>query len=400
MLFSNHRLNILSENELAQVFVGDVLKVASLSQASDIHFEPYREFFRVRMRLDGILKNMGEYEMRFYPPIAARAKLLGGLDIAERRAPQDGALSYFVEHEIESHEVHFRISSIPTLYGEKIVFRRLSDREEVADLYQLGMDAKHLQQWERSMRRPSGITLVTGPTGSGKSTTLFATLKLLNQEMVNISTIEDPVEYKLEGVNQMQINSVKLSFASALRSMLRQDPDIIMVGEMRDKETADIAMRASLTGHKVFSTVHTNDTAGTLTRLIDMGVEPYLVASSLNTILAQRLVRKTCQHCTTLRPSTPEENLLLKLEDSHEIADPKGCQECNHTGYKGRTGVYEMLMMDEEVKRQVMESRSETEIKQYAIAHQGMKTVYEHTKEKVLNQTTTVEELRRVIGEL
>lgn len=401
MLFSNYKLASMSSDDVAIAFVNDVLKVASYSNASDIHFEPYKETFRVRMRLDGILKNMGDYEPRFHPAITARVKLLGSLDIAERRAPQDGSLrfQFTPQDSEESTEIHFRVSSIPTIYGEKIVLRRLSDKEDIAEIKRLGMDESTLEEWRQLTSRPFGIVLVSGPTGSGKSTTLFATLRILNSEEVNISTIEDPVEYKIEGINQMQINSVKLSFASALRSVLRQDPDVIMVGEIRDRETADIALRASLTGHKVFSTVHTNDTASSITRLLDMGVEPFLVASSLNGVLAQRLVRKICSHCQEFYDSTTEEQLFLHLEQPLTLSRGKGCQECNHTGYSGRTGIYELLPLNSEIRQMIVQRQSDMEIKQYAIHSLGMRSLFQSAREKIITHTTTTEELKRVMGE-
>lgn len=398
MLFSNFKLRELSQDRLAIEFIDDVLKVSCYSNASDIHLEPFHDKFVVRMRLDGLLKNMGEYDILFFPPIVTRAKLLSNLDIAERRKPQDGSLIFTIPG--SEDEVHFRTSVIPTIYGEKMVLRRLSDKQDISSFFNLGMPDSIYQQWKRLIHKPHGIILLSGPTGSGKTTTLFATLRLLNSENVNITTIEDPVEYKIEGINQTQINSVKISFADALRSVLRQDPDIIMVGEIRDRETAEIALRASLTGHKVYSSVHTNDSVSSLTRLIDMGIEPFLVSSSINAILAQRLIRTSCTACIQSHIPTEFEQAYLKIGPDTPLQKSKGCSECNYTGYSGRTGIYELMEIDENIAKMIIQRESNASIRQYARKHLQMQTLFDSAKEKVLEGITTPEEMERILGEV
>lgn len=396
MLFSNHKLREMNPDSLAKEFIDDFLNVSCYSNASDIHLEPFKEHFLVRMRLDGMLKTMGRYDAHFFPPIVTRAKLLCKMDIAERRAPQDGSLM----HAYGEQEVQFRASSIPTIHGEKMVIRRLSDHQDISDIENLGMSPQLLEQWKKLIAMPHGITLVSGPTGSGKTTTLFATLNILNDERYNITTIEDPVEYKIDGICQTQISHIKMGFSDGLRSVLRQDPDIIMVGEIRDSETAEIALRASLTGHKVFSSLHTNDAVSSVVRLLDMGIEPYLVASSINGVLAQRLVRKICPYCKIEYFADLDEKALFKGLKSDLFYKGEGCQECNHTGYYGRIGVYELFLMQGSVRTQVIEHRGDRALHELAKTEQGMRSYLDDALDKAQKGITTLEEVCRISGEL
>jgi type II secretory ATPase GspE/PulE/Tfp pilus assembly ATPase PilB-like protein len=397
-LLSDAELATLPEGEKAVLFVDQIVQKAILLGASDIHIEPFKERFRIRMRIDGMLHAFGEYDNAFHTAVASRFKLLADLDIAEKREPQDGA---FVYKDEEGRETGFRASAIPTIYGEKLVLRKLSDGSENIELESLGMEGTLRVSWERLIHAPHGIVLVCGPTGSGKSTTLSATISRINIESINISTVEDPVEYKIAGVNQVQVDDVKISFADALRSLLRQDPDVVMVGEVRDKETAEIALRASLTGHLVFSTIHTNNAPSAVTRLVDMGTEPFLVASSINGVLAQRLVRRCCAACKQARPAEAFEKLLLGAGEDEEVTlyEGSGCPHCNFTGYKGRVGIYELLVVDSTVRRMILEQSNDLEIGAYAKAECGMQTLSQHAAQKVREGVTTVEEFQRVVGD-
>ena len=397
-LITEEELAVLPEGEKAVFFVDQIVEKAIVLGASDIHIEPFKERFRVRMRIDGMLHAFGTYDSAYHTAVTSRVKLLADLDIAEKREPQDGA---FVYKDAAGAETGFRASAIPTIYGEKLVLRKLSDGSESVDLESLGMEGTLRTTWERLIHAPHGIVLVCGPTGSGKSTTLSATIRRINTESINISTVEEPVEYKIDGVNQVQVDNVKISFADALRSLLRQDPDVVMVGEVRDRETAEIALRASLTGHLVFSTIHTNDAPSAVTRLVDMGAEAFLVASSVNGVLAQRLVRRCCSACRQARPAEAYEKMLLGADAEEEVTlfEGSGCPHCNFTGYKGRVGIYELLVVDSTVRRMILEKSNDLEIGAYAKAECGMQTLAMHAAQKVREGMTTIEEYQRVVGD-
>ncbi|MEX0288099.1 MAG: GspE/PulE family protein, partial [Flavobacteriaceae bacterium] len=323
--------------------------------SSDIHFEPYEDYCRVRFRLDGKLIEQFTIPIQDYPTMANKIKVRAQLDIAEKRLPQDGRISF----NLKDNEFDLRVSSLPTLYGEKIVLRILSRETGAIDLGQLGFGEEELASYKEGIKKPNGIVLISGPTGSGKTTTLYATLKLLNRPDVNIVTIEDPIEYTLEGINQVQLKeNIGLDFASALRTFLRQDPDVIMVGEIRDVKTANMAIRAALTGHLVLSTIHTNSSWATISRLVDMGIPPFLVASTLNMSVAQRLVRKLCDSCKTRvkldKSHFPGNNKVPKTLEDHFL--PQGCNACHHTGYKGRQAIYEILPITNELVPSIKEN--------------------------------------------
>lgn len=373
-----------------------ILSEAITRGASDIHLEPYEKTFRVRYRVDGVLYDVLYPPSRLKPALSSRIKIMAELDIAERRLPQDGRIKL----KVKEKEVDIRVSTLPTLFGEKIVMRILDKSSLVLDLTKLGFEQKALQEFEEAIHSPFGMVLVTGPTGSGKTTTLYSALSTLNNTDVNIMTAEDPVEYNLMGINQLQIKEeIGLTFASALRSFLRQDPDIIMVGEIRDFETAEIAVKAALTGHLVLSTLHTNDAPSTISRLLNMGIEPFLVSASVLLILAQRLCRKICEHCKE------EEKIpapaLLKLGFSEDEIKTlkcfkgKGCPACGGTGYKGRIALYEVMPVREELKDLILEGAPATEIKKTAI-RLGMKTLRMSGLTKVKEGITSIEEVLRV----
>lgn len=396
---SNEDLKALPEEQVAIRFADELLLKAIRTKASDIHVEPMKEGFRVRMRLNGMLQEFGHYDARFFASVTSRLKLLSRLDIAERRKTQDGALLFTDESGEQTVETPFRVSVMPTIYGEKIVLRRLSSGGEVVLLQQLGMPATILAQWQQAIKRPHGIILVSGPTGSGKSTTLFAAINEINRPEVNITTVEDPVEFKIPGVTQVQIDSHKVSFASALRSILRQDPDVIMLGEIRDQETAEVALRASLTGHMVFSTIHTNDAPSSVTRLVDMGIEPFLVASSVVGVLAQRLVRVLCDDCKAAHRLDPSECAVAGVAEGCDVFRAVGCRKCNGTGYVSRRGVYEFLVVDETIRQMINETKGDAPIRAYARSTLGMQTVSESARALMLDGVTSFEELMRVASE-
>lgn len=371
-----------------------LIRQAVQQRASDIHIEPQKEDVRVRFRVDGVLHEVRSLPKNNQAALISRLKIMAGLDIAERRKPQDGR----IEIRQPEGEVDIRVSTIPTLYGEKVVLRLLSKNSSLLDLDQLGFSVKNRRYFDEILARPYGILLVTGPTGSGKSTTLFSALSRLNHSDKNISTVEDPVEYRLDGVNQIQVNpKADLTFASALRSILRQDPDIVMIGEIRDTETASIAVKAALTGHLVLSTIHTNDAPSAVTRLIDMGVEPYLVASSMSGVLAQRLVRKICPVCKERFEPTDEMRLYIGElgQQVQFLYKGKGCQECNHTGYWGQMAIHEVFVPDRETRRLTVLNRSADELRDAAIAA-GMVTMKMDGIEKALKGLTSLEEVMRV----
>ena len=371
--------------------VRSLIEQAVRQRTSDIHIEALESKVRVRYRIDGALFEKMVYDNNLLPAISTRIKIMGGMDISEKRKPQDGRMTVVVDRQ----EYDIRISSVPTVHGEKIVMRLSSKLALTRNKRDLGLGPEDLERFDQMLSNPFGIIFVTGPTGSGKSTTLYTALSELNKEAVNIVTVEDPVEADIEGINQIQVNNkVNLTFASALRSILRQDPDIIMIGEIRDQETASIAVQASITGHLVVSTLHTNNAVGTLNRMADMGVERYLIADSVVGVIAQRLVRKLCPHCRKQRMATVEEKRLMKLDSDQEyqIYEPGGCDLCNHTGYFGRIGVYEILEVNEEIRKLIAENASTEELEAAAKAN-GMKTLRQNGIRYVLEGTTSIEEM-------
>ena len=383
------------EGPIIKIVNGILIKAIKLG-ASDIHFEPYERMFRVRYRLDGVLRKEMILPNKIRNAIVSRLKIMAKLDIAEKRLPQDGRIKMRLG---KGREMDFRVSAVPILFGEKVVLRLLDKSALQLDLTKLGFEQSSLEDLEKAIHKPVGMILVTGPTGSGKTTTLYSVLSELNKESENIMTAEDPVEYNFMGINQVQMHEdIGLTFASSLRSFLRQDPDIIMVGEIRDFETAQIAIQAALTGHLVLSTVHTNDAPGTISRLIDMGIEPFLITSSVILILAQRLIRKICSECREQIKVHPQ--LLIDLGVSPDEAKNfsvykgKGCAICSGTGYKGRVGLYEVMTMKEEVKELVLSRSSTSEIKKEAI-RMGMKTLRQSGIHKVKEGLTTIEEVLR-----
>jgi len=380
-------------------FVNQVLAEAIERRATDVHVEPFEDALRVRYRVDGVLQeaNIPPEVRQFHPAIVSRLKILSRLDIAEKRLPQDGRIRI----KVASREVDVRVSVIPMLHGEAVVLRLLDRGAMLLGLEHLGMSDRDRAIFERLLAVPHGIILVTGPTGSGKTTTLYAGLSRINDVTRKIVTIEDPIEYHLRGVNQIQVsNKAGLSFARGLRSILRHDPDVILVGEIRDRETAEIAVQASLTGHLVFSTLHTNDAPGALTRLVDMGIEPYLIASSLEAVLAQRLVRLICPHCR--ESFIPDDVVALKREFGDEVPEVlyrgRGCRECQGTGYRGRTGIFETMLVTTAIGAMILERASTGEIRRVA-ASQGMKSLREDGWRLVRSGRTTLEEVLRVTKE-
>jgi general secretion pathway protein E len=365
--------------------------------ASDIHIEPFEGELKVRYRIDGILHDVESPPKRLQAAIISRIKIMAKLNIAERRLPQDGRIKL----RVKDKDIDLRVSTVPTLNGESVVMRILDRSTLILSLDKLGFAPAILKQFEALIRRPHGIILVTGPTGSGKTTTLYAALEKINTPEKKIITIEDPIEYHLEGVNQIQVKpSIGLTFANGLRSIVRQDPDIIMVGEIRDPETAEIAIQSALTGHLVFSTVHTNDAAGAVTRLLDMGMENYLLASSILGILAQRLVRLICRNCKKEVPAAPEliKELGLDPLESFPAFEGSGCEACSYTGYRGRIGIFELLVIDEGLRNLILEKTSSNIIKQHAIS-KGMVTLRDDGLAKAKAGLTSIAEVLRVTQE-
>jgi general secretion pathway protein E len=378
--------------------VNTILFQALKMRASDVHFHPYPDRTQVRFRIDGILYDMDSVPRKAHEAIISRVKVMGRMDIAERRLPQDGRATI----KIGDGEVDVRISSVPTTNGERIVMRLLDKTAKVFKLEEIGLSQHNLAILRDYITWSHGIVLVTGPTGSGKTTTLYGCMSEIDVTQKNVLTIEDPVEYSLPGISQVQVNTKKgLTFASGLRSFLRQDPDVMMVGEIRDLETAEVAIRAALTGHLVFSTVHTNDAPSTVTRMVDQGVEPYLVASSLILVIAQRLVRTICPACKNTAPMSDEWVAKLKKVDLRpaqldgEITYGAGCEECFHSGYAGRTAIYEFLPVDEVLRTQIMEGATATQMKRSAI-ERGMITLRMDGQQKILARQTTPDEVLRV----
>ena len=380
--------------------VNAIMMNAIQKKASDIHIEPYEKFMRIRFRIDGDLREVMRPPLKLKNAIVSRVKIMANLDIAERRLPQDGRIKIKIG---KNREMDFRVSSLPTLFGEKVVLRLLDKSNLQLDMTKLGFEEDQLKDFKYAIHQPYGMVLVTGPTGSGKTTTLYSALTELNTDEVNISTAEDPVEFNLPGINQVNIKEeIGLTFAAALRSFLRQDPDIIMVGEIRDFETAEIAIKAALTGHMVLSTLHTNDAASTITRLLNMGIEPFLVASALNAVVAQRLAKRICEHCREEVPVTDSLKKALldagvKPEelDSFKVYRGRGCEHCDGTGYKGRVALYEVLSISEPIKELILNGASALEIKREAI-RLGMKTLRRSGLNKVKTGVTTLEEILRV----
>ncbi len=394
-----HLKDLASEAPVIKM-VNLILQKAIETGASDIHIEPFEQRLIVRLRMDGVLQNIDAPPVSSIAAVISRIKIMAKLNIAERRLPQDGRIKL----QMLGKELDLRVSTVPTMYGESIVIRLLDQENTVLDFQALGFTGKPLENFTEILTRPHGIILITGPTGSGKSTSLYAALAQLNTSSRKIITVEDPVEYQLEGINQIQVKpQIELTFARALRSIVRQDPDVIMIGEMRDLETAKIAVQSALTGHLVLSTLHTNNASGGITRLLDMGLEEYLLTSTVNGILAQRLVRKLCEHCKQAYQATAELIKSMKLERFSSSTDmtlyqPKGCEHCGQIGYKGRLAILEFLPMNDDIRRLIMERKEAGEIHKLAVK-QGMLTMADDGFMKSLKGLTTLEEVMRVTTE-
>lgn len=389
--------DILSLQEDSPIvnLVNSVLIKANTLNASDIHFEPYEDNAIVRFRMDGMLHDYLNIPSQTYQSVVSRIKVMSNLNIAEKRIPQDGRIAI----RIGAKDIDIRVSIIPTIYGERVVFRLLDKSGFSLTLEDLGFSQENLSVLKKILKKPYGIVLVTGPTGAGKSTTLYASLHFIKDPRKNIITVEDPVEYQIKGISQIQVNpKVGLTFATGLRSILRQDPDIIMVGEIRDTETADIAIHAALTGHLVLSTLHTNDSISAIPRLVDMGIEPFLVANSIEGIVAQRLVRKICPHCKTpYKPTDIEmEELSLDKESEYVFYKGQGCEHCLGSGYRGRIGIFEVFEVDQYVKNMIAKGTLTSEILSY-LKTKGFRTMYEDGIDKVIKGITTPSEVLAVI---
>lgn len=383
----------VNNSPIVQLVKG-MIDQAVRQRASDIHIEPMERQVRIRYRIDGALYEKATYSVQLLPAMVARVKIIGGMDISEKRKPQDGRITQVVDR----HEYDIRVSVLPTVYGEKIVMRLTSKNALTKEKSQLGLRPDELKKFDHILMNPHGILLVTGPTGSGKSTTLYTALSELNKEDVNIITVEDPVEANIDGINQVQVNNkANLTFASALRSILRQDPDIIMIGEIRDRETASIAVQASITGHLVVSTLHTNSAASTITRLVDMGIEPYLIADATIGVIAQRLVRRLCPDCKRGRKAGADDLELLMRAPDEEITvyEPCGCPRCDGTGFKGRIGVYEIMEVSPQLKTIISKNGSAEDIKNKAL-EEGMDTLRMSATKYVLEGITSISEMMRV----
>lgn len=375
---------------LVNLIISEALRL----RASDIHLEPFEDQVKLRYRVDGLLYEQTPPSKNLFPAMITRIKIMANLNIAERRLPQDGRIRI----KLANREVDIRVSTIPTIYGESLVMRLLDQSFSLLDLKELGFESETLTQFKKNLQFINGIILVTGPTGSGKTTTLYSSLNLLNTAEKKILTIEDPVEYQISGINQMQVNDkIGFTFANGLRSILRQDPDIVMVGEMRDLETAQMGIQAALTGHLVFSTLHTNDSASTVARLLDMGIEDYLVASTLRCILAQRLVRRICPYCKKPYQPNRSELISIGISDVNNLTfyQGQGCQECNYTGYLGRIAIFELLNITPVIEKMITERSNASEIKNVACAN-GMMTLRDYGFKKVLSGVTTIDEVLRV----
>ncbi len=394
-----HLKDLASEAPVIKM-VNLIMQRAIETKASDIHIEPFEQTLKVRLRIDGVLQDIDAPPVKSTAAVISRIKIMAKLNIAERRLPQDGRIKV----QMLGKELDLRVSTIPTMYGESVVIRLLDKENMVLDFATLGFSGRHSEQFLEVLAQPHGIILITGPTGSGKSTTLYAALKMLNTAERKIITVEDPVEYQLEGVNQIQAKpQIGLTFASALRSIVRQDPDVIMIGEMRDLETAKIAVQSALTGHLVLSTLHTNDAAGGITRLLDMGLEEYLLSSTVNGILAQRLVRRLCDRCKQGQPASPEVVKEMKLrrfipEGDILLYKPVGCSACGGLGYRGRLAIIEFLPMTDPIRKLIMQHEEAGVIQKLAI-EEGMATMYDDGLAKVAQGVTTLEEVLRVTTE-
>ncbi len=372
-------------------FLNTIIENAILYNASDIHIEPDEKEMRVRFRVDGMLREIMRTNIDMLSAVISRIKIMASLNIAENRIPQDGRINF----KVKQHVIDIRVSTIPTILGEKIVMRLLDKSNFSMDLEKIGLENDELIKLKRMISSPYGIIMVSGPTGSGKTTTLYSILNILNDVSKNIITIEDPVEYNLKGVNQMQVNTkIGFDFASGLRSILRQDPDIILVGEIRDNETAQISIRSALTGHLVLSTIHTNNAVGTIGRLLDMGIKPFLISSTLAGVVAQRLVRKICPNCAQEYMSDEREMRILGLKEPVKLKRGTGCSLCNNTGYRGRIGIFEILEIDNDIKNIIDTDYTENKIEKLAV-DKGMSTLRKSCISKVLNGITTVEEMLR-----
>ena len=392
-LDTEHIRDMASEAPVIKL-VNHIISKATEMGASDIHLEPFAEDLILRYRIDGILHNLEAPPKKLNSALCTRIKIMAKLDISERRLPQDGRIKL----KVHGKDIDMRVSTLPTLYGESLVIRILDRDNLTVELEKMGFPKQELEQFQKLIHKPYGKLLVTGPTGSGKTTTLYGALQNINTPDKKIITIEDPVEYQIRGVNQIHVKpQIGLDFASGLRSIVRQDPDVIMVGEIRDAQTADVAIQAALTGHLVFSTVHTNDAAGAITRLLDMGVENYLISSALLGILAQRLVRVICRTC--IEPIEVAPALIVEIDnpgqDSIKAFHGKGCKECNHTGFRGRAGIYELLVVDDTV-RQLILTKATSQIIRESARKKGMTTLREDGWKKVAKGITTVEEVLRV----
>lgn len=377
--------------------VNSIIERAIVERASDIHLEPYEEELRVRMRIDGMMRNVMVVPKDLQSSVISRLKIMGGMDISERRVPQDGRSAVSVRQK----DYDLRMSTLPTIYGEKFVIRILDKSSTLLNKDAVGLAGADLEKYEKLLEAPSGVILVAGPTGSGKSSTMYTMIRELNTEQVNLITLEDPVEYNIMGINQVQINEkIGMTFASGLRSILRQDPDVIAVGEIRDGETAEIAMRAAVTGHLVISTIHTNAALATIDRLLDIGVEPYLISAALNGVVSQRLVRRICPNCRTEYEPTAEEleSLALDKNAGHKFYKGKGCPNCFGTGYRGRTGVFEILVIDRAIRTAISNGIKQEELLRIAKGTGKFVTMAENCRRLVLEGITTVSEAKRTIG--
>ena len=374
--------------------VNNLVQQAYVRQVSDIHIEPFENDVLVRMRIDGDLVEVMRLAPSALNSVISRIKILSGMNIAEKRVPQDGRFAF----SNDEFKVDLRVSTIPTIYGEKCVMRLLNTGgENLLSFEQLGMTKENIARFEHMLSAPNGIILVTGPTGSGKSTTLYAVLNRLRKPTINITTIEDPVEKQMFGVNQVQVNTkAGMTFANGLRALLRQDPDVIMIGEIRDYETAEIAVRASITGHLVLSTLHTNDSVATIVRLIDMGVPPYLVSASVNAIIAQRLVKRLCPYCKQKRALTDAEKVMLEDDSINDVYEPVGCPECNHMGYSGRIAIYEIVELDHSIRKMISSGAPVDEIRKVAAAN-GAEFLADNLRQLVAKGVTSMDEYNRII---
>lgn len=383
----------LADDAPVIAFINGIFAEALRLNASDIHIESFETRLSIRLRVDGVLQELISPDIRLASLLVSRIKVLAKLDIAEKRVPQDGRTSV----RIAGRPVDVRVSVLPTGYGERVVMRLLDTRSTRLDLAHLGMARQHLTPFSELLRQPNGIILVTGPTGSGKTTTLYAGLQLLNDKSRNILTIEDPIEYALEGVGQTQVNNrTGMTFSKGLRAILRQDPDVVLVGEIRDRETADIAVQASLTGHLVLSTLHTNDAVGAVTRLMDIGIEPFLIASALKGVLAQRLLRLLCMHCKRTYQASDEDVKLIAVLKDAPICEAVGCEHCGFTGYSGRVGIYELLLVTPALQ-QLIHKGDDSMLRQYA--SENCDLLYSQATGLVLNGSTSIAEVRRTVRE-